>query len=92
MISSYQSFTNFTFLDALWFKTSTGDDQRYIPLDVLASELGLPIFCLLPAMHAGCDSVSSSSHIKKMKTFQTLKNKMDKLTNMIDFGDFPHSF
>ena len=42
-------------------------------------------------MHAGCDSVSSFSHIRKMTAFQTLKNKIEEVTNMIDFGDFPHS-
>ena len=26
-----------------------------------------------------------------MTAFQTLKNKIDKLTNVIDFGDFRHS-
>ena len=60
----------------------------YIPIHALASEIGLSICCLLPAMHAGCDSVSSFSY---MTAFQTLKNKIDELTNMIDFGDFPHS-
>ena len=87
MISLYQSVTNLTFLDAFWFKPGTGDDQGYIPIHVLASELELPICCLLPAMHAGCNLVS----IRKMTTFQTLKNKIDKMTNMINFGDFPHS-
>ena len=49
-----------TFLDAIWFKTGTGDENRCIPRHLLVSELGLPICCLLPAMHAisGCDSVS----------------------------------
>ena len=45
VISLYQSVTNLTFLDGLWFKTGTGDDQRYIPIDVLASELGLLTCC-----------------------------------------------
>ena len=45
VISLYQSVTNLTFLDALWFKTGTGDDQRYIPIDVLAPKLGLLICC-----------------------------------------------
>ena len=45
VIFLYQSVTNLTFLDELWFKTGTGDDQRYIPIDVLASELGLLICC-----------------------------------------------
>ena len=45
LICLYQSVTNLTFLDGLWFKTGTGDDQRYIPIDVLASELGLLICC-----------------------------------------------
>ena len=73
--SLYQTVTNPIFLNAIWFKTGTSDDQRYIPTHVLASELGLPIWCLGPAMHAvsGCDSVSSFSHIRKTATFQTLK-------------------
>ena len=42
-------------------------------------------------MHAisGCDSVSSFSHAGKIATFQTLKNKLDKRADMIDFGEFP---
>ena len=42
-------------------------------------------------MHAvsGCDSVSSFSHIAKITTSQTLKNKTDVLIDMIDFGEFP---
>ena len=44
VISLYQSVTNLTFLDALWFKTGTGDDQRYIPIHVLASELVLTLY------------------------------------------------
>ena len=57
VISMYQGVTNFTFFDALWFKT--GIRWRYIPMQVLASERGLSICCLLPVMHAGCESVSS---------------------------------
>ena len=65
--------------------------EIYTPTHLLASELGLPICCLLLAMRAmsGCDSVSTFSHIEKIATFQTLKNKIDKLTDMIDFGEFP---
>ena len=37
----------------------------------------------------GCDSVSTFSHIKKMATFQTLKNKIDELRDMIYYGEFP---
>ena len=45
-------------------------------------------------MHAmpRCDSVSSFSHIGNITTFQTLKNKqnnLDKLTDLIGFGEFP---
>ena len=65
-------------------------DQRYIHIQLLASELGL-ICCLLPAMHAisGWDLVSSFSHIEKITAFQTLKRKIDELTDMIDFGELP---
>ena len=44
VISLYQSVTNLTFLDALCFKTGTGDDQRYIPIHVLASEVVLALY------------------------------------------------
>ena len=64
VISLYQSVTNLLILDALWFKISTSDDQRYIPIHVLTSELGLPICCLLPAMH---------TNTRKKTTFQILK-------------------
>ena len=32
VISLYESVTNLTFLDAIWFKTGVEDDQRYIHL------------------------------------------------------------
>ena len=32
VISLYESVTNLTFLDAIWFKTGSEDDQRYIHL------------------------------------------------------------
>ena len=40
----------------------------------------------------GCDSVSSFSYIGKITAFQTLKNKTDEMTDMIDFGEFPSLF
>ena len=42
VISLYRNVTNFTLLDALWFKTSTDYDKRYILIQVLVSELRLP--------------------------------------------------
>ena len=36
-----------------------------------------------------CESVSTFSQIEKIATFQTLKNKIDELTDMIDLGEFP---
>ena len=86
-----QSVTKLTLLDVLWFKSGTSDDQRYIPIHVLSSELGLPICRWFSAMHAGCDSVSSFTYIRKIATFQTLKNKIDELKNKIGYGDFSHS-
>ena len=64
--------------------------EIYTRIHLLASELGLPICCLLLAMRvmSGCDSISTFSHIEKIATFQTLKNKIDKLTYMINFGEF----
>ena len=75
VISLYESFTNVTFLDAIWFKTGAEDGQRYT--SILASELGLPICCLLLATRAvsGCEYVCTFSHIEKIVTFQTLKKK-----------------
>ena len=86
VISLYQGVTDFTLLNALWFKTGTSDD-----IYALASEIGLPICCLLPAIHAGCGSVSSFSYVRKMTAFQTWKNKIDGLANMIDLDDFSHT-
>ena len=62
----------------------TGDDQRYISAYLVASELGLPICCLLSVMHAvlGCNSVNNFPHTGKITTFQTLKHKLDELTDM----------
>ena len=87
VISLWQSFTKLILSDAIWFKTGTRDHERYIPTHELAS--GLPLCCLLLARHgiSQCDSLSIFSYIG-MKTFQTLKNKINKLTNMIDFDEF----
>ena len=73
VMSLYQSVTNHIFFDAIWFKTGAGGNQRYIPVHALASEIGLPICCLLPAMHviSECDS----GYIGKITTFQTFKIK-----------------
>ena len=77
-----------TFLDAIC-KTGTDDDQTYIPVHILASELGLTICCLRPAMHviSGYNFVSSFSHIGK--TITCLTSKIDELTDVINFGEFP---
>ena len=60
-------------------------------MHLVASKLGLPICRLLPAMHAisRCDSITSFSHTAKITTFQTLRNKLDELTDMIELGEFP---
>ena len=49
------------------------------------------MFFLLLAMLAisGCDSVSTFSHIEKIATLETLKNKIDELGDMINFSEFP---
>ena len=36
-----------------------------------------------------CDSVRTVLHIEKIATFQTLKNKIDELTDMIDSDEYP---
>ena len=53
--------------------------------------LGISVCCFLPAMHAGCDSISSFPRIRKMTIFQTLKTKIDELTNMISLTLFRKS-
>ena len=73
----------------------THNDQTYIPVNLVASELGLPICCLLPAMHAvsRCNYVSSFSHTGKTATFQTLKKQTRRTDRyMINFGEFPSLF
>ena len=63
----------------------------YTPIHLLASELGLPMYCLLLAMRAmsRCDSGSTLLHIEKIATFQTLKNKINELADVVDFCKFP---
>ena len=65
--------------------------EIYTPIHLLASELGLPICCLLLAMRAmaRCHPVSTFSHIEETATFQALKSKIGELTDMIGFGEFP---
>ena len=64
--------------------------EIYTPIHLLASELGLPICCFLLAVRviSRCDSVSTFSLIEEIATFETLKNKFDELTDMIDFREF----
>ena len=38
---------------------------------------------------SGCNSVSIFSNFGKIRAFQTLKNKIDKLADIIDYGKFP---
>ena len=73
----------------------TVNDQRYIPVYLVGSNLELLICCLLLAMHviSRCNSVSTFSHTGKTTTFQSLKNKLDKVTDMWSTSmNSPHSF
>ena len=65
--------------------------EIYTPIHLLISESGLPTCCMLLAMHAmsRCDSVRTFSRIEKIATFQTLKNKIDELADVIGFCEFP---
>ena len=57
----------------------------------MASKLGLPVSSLLLAMRgmSRCDSVRTVSHIEKIAILQTLKNKIDEMTDMIDSDEYP---
>ena len=63
----------------------------YTNMHLLASELGLPICCLLLAMRVQCQDVTASVlfHIEKIAIFQAIKSKIDEQADMIDFGEFP---
>ena len=65
--------------------------EIYAPIHLLISESGLPICCMLLEMRAmcRCDSVRTFSRIEKIATFQTLKNKIDELADVIGFCEFP---
>ena len=65
--------------------------EIYTPIHLLISESGLPICCMLLEMRAmsRCDSVRTFSRIEKIATFQTLKNKIDELADVIGFCEFP---
>ena len=70
-----------------WYRWRSGIIPTHL---IVASELELTVCCLLPAMYAiwGCDSVNSFSHTRKITTFEALKNKLEELTDTIDFGEF----
>ena len=86
VISLYQSVTNLTFLNALWFKTGTGDDQRYIPINVLA--LMLLVSCNACRMWLR-KQFFTYWKVDNVPNRQT--DKIDELTNLIDFRNFSHS-
>ena len=70
----------------------TGNDQKCTPVHLVASELGLPICCLLREMHAisGCNSVNSFSHTGKITAFQHLNTNSTNCGsgNVINCGEF----
>ena len=70
----------------------TSNNKRYIPVHLVASELRLPICCLLPAIHtiSRCNSVSSFSHTGKITTFQKIKKQIRRTDRyVINFAQFP---
>lgn len=58
----------------LWFKTGVRDKSRFIPIHILAPELGSQLCDSLLPLHAltGCDSTSALSGLGKKKAFTTL--------------------
>lgn len=78
-------------LHHFWFKTGSGQKQRFLPIHDVNTKLGGTITKMLPAFHSitGCDSVSSFSGIGKRTAFNVLKQKKEQLLDLLDFGDSP---
>ena len=63
-------------------------DSKLVPKTIrdiytyISISLRIRITNVLPAMHkmSGCDSVSTFSHIEKIATFQTIKNKIENVS------------
>ena len=74
-----------------WFKTGTGNKNRFIPIHTICDRLGESLCNILPAFHCltGCDSVSSFACIGKKKAFQVLCKKKEKLEDPLIFGASP---
>ena len=78
VISLFHHVTNLAFLDSIWLKTGSSNEQRLTPMHSLTSQYGLYISCLLLAINviSGCDSISSFSRIGKRKHSRHLKRKL----------------
>ena len=72
-------------------KTSTGDKKRYVVIYETPNHFGSSMFKSLPVYQTitWYDSVSSFSGIEKKTTLTTLKNNLDDLMEILQFGDSP---
>ena len=62
-------------MEELWIAFGVGKHYRYIPIHVIANELGQRFCAALPYFHAftGCDTVSALAGIGKKTSYQTWK-------------------
>ena len=70
-------------------KTGTGEQKRYVAIHETAEQYGNSVLKALPSVHAitGCDSVSSFSGIGKKTALTTLKENIDEVIEIFQFGD-----
>jgi hypothetical protein len=71
-------------IEDMYFKTGMGNQKRYIPMHLVAADLGQEISLLLPVLHAlsGCDSTSAFYNLGKeawMTVVQSHPNIRNKL-------------
>ena len=86
-------YVHFFGMRELYFKTGTGKKKRYIPMHIVAENLGSDMSSMLPAIHAlsGCDSTSAFFGIGKQKWLTTLRENRDILQDLQEFGNDPVS-
>ena len=75
----------------LFFKTGFKQKRRYIPVHLIAQNLGRNISLILPAVHSlsGCDSTSSFSHIGKARWLDMVIDHPELHEGLLLLGDDP---
>ena len=72
----------------LWFRTCVKDEVRFLPIHLIAQNLGTTLCAALPAYHAltGCDTTSSLSGVGKKRSWEILRKSSAHQESLSEFG------